>query len=188
MRELTDRALDVARAKGATYADIRIVRRETQNIEMKNGVVENLSLADVYGFGVRVIAEGAWGFASSSRLEKSEIDHVAALAVAIAKASAISKKGDVNLGPAESHVAAYKTPIQVDPFEVSLEDKIDYLACADREARAVNGARVVDGSLGFQRETKTFASTEGSYIEQTLVETGGGIVVTAVSEGEMQQR
>ena len=188
MRELTDRALDVARAKGATYADIRIVRRETQNIEMKNGVVENLSLADVYGFGVRVIADGAWGFASSSRLEKSEIDHVAALAVAIAKASAISKKEDVNLGPAESHVAAYKTPIHVDPFEVSLEDKIDYLACADKEARAVNGARVVDGSLGFQRETKTFASTEGSYIEQTLVETGGGIVVTAVSEGEMQQR
>ncbi len=188
MRELTDRALGVARAKGATYADIRIVRRETQNIEMKNGIVENVSLADTYGFGVRVIADGAWGFASSSRLEKSEIDRVAALAVAIAKASAISKKGDVNLGPAESHVDTYKTPIVTDPFAVSLEDKIDYLARADKEARAVNGARVVDGSLGFQRETKTFASTEGSYIEQTLVETGGGIVVTAVSEGEMQQR
>ncbi len=188
MRELTDRALDVARAKGATYADIRIVRRETQNIEMKNGIVENLSLADTHGFGVRVIADGAWGFASSSRLEKSEIDHVAALAVAIAKASAISKKGDVKLGPAESHVDTYRTPINADPFEVSLEDKIDYLARADKEARAVKGARVVDGSLGFQRETKTFASTEGSYIEQTLVETGGGIVVTAVSEGEMQQR
>jgi len=188
MREMTDRALDVARAKGATYADIRIVRRETQNIEMKNGIVENLSLADTHGFGVRVIADGAWGFASSSRLEKSEIDHVAALAIAIAKASAISKKVDVKLGPAESHVDTYRTPINVDPFEVSLEDKIDYLARADKEARAVNGARVVDGSLGFLRETKTFASTEGSYIEQTLVETGGGIVVTAVSEGEVQQR
>ena len=60
MRELTDRALDVARAKGATYADIRIVRRETQTLEMKNGVMENLSLADTYGFGVRVVADGAW--------------------------------------------------------------------------------------------------------------------------------
>ncbi len=188
MRELTDRALDVTRAKGATYADIRIVRRETQTLEMKNGIVETMSLADTYGFGVRVIADGAWGFASSSRLEKAEIDRVATLAVAIAKASAISKKGDVNLGPAETHVAAYKTPIEIDPFAVSLEDKIDYLARADKEARAINGVRVVDGTLGFQRETKTFASTEGSFIEQTLVETGAGIVVLAVSEGEMQQR
>ena len=188
MRELTDRALDVARAKGATYADIRIVRRETQSIETKNGVVENLSLADTYGFGVRVIADGAWGFASSSRLEKPEIDRIAALAVAIAKASAISKRGDVNLGPAESHVDTYRTPTKIDPFEVSLEDKIDYLLRADKEARAVDGVRVVDGALGFQRETKTFASTEGSFIEQTLVESGAGIVVIAVSEGEMQQR
>ena len=188
MRELTDRALDVARAKGATYADIRIVRRETQTLEMKNGVMENLSLADTYGFGVRVVADGAWGFASSSRFEKPEIDRVAALAVAIAKASAISKKADVRLGPAEVHVGAYKTPIEVDPFAVSLEDKIDYLARADKEARAVQGVRVVDGALGFQRETKTFASSEGSFLEQTLVETGAGIVVTAVSDGEMQQR
>src|SRR5512137_159798 len=125
MRELTDRALDVARAKGATYADIRIMRRETQTLEMKNGVMENLSLADTYGFGVRVVADGAWGFASSSRLEKPEIDRVAALAVAIAKASAISKKANVDLGPAEVHVDTYKTPIEVDAFEVSLEDKID---------------------------------------------------------------
>lgn len=188
MREFTDRALDVARAKGATYADIRIVRRETQTIETKNGVVENLSLADGCGFGVRVVADGAWGFASSSRLEKAEIDRVAALAVAIAKASAVSKKADVDLGPAEVHVGTYRTPVKIDPFEVSLETKIDYLLRADKEARAVPGVRVVDGTLGFQRETKTFASTEGSYIEQVLIESGAGNVVMAVSEGEMQQR
>jgi len=188
MREFTDRALDVARAKGATYADIRIVRRETQTIETKNGVVENLSLADGCGFGVRVVADGAWGFASSSRLEKAEIDRVAALAVAIAKASAISKRTDVDLGPAEVHVGTYRTPVKTDPFEVSLETKIDYLMRADKEARAVPGIRVVEGTLGFQRETKTFASTEGSYIEQVLVESGAGNVVMAVSEGEMQQR
>src|SRR5512136_2289814 len=104
MRELTDRALDVARAKGATYADIRIVRRETQTIDVKNGIVENLALADTSGFGIRVVADGAWGFASSSRLEKGEVDRVASLAVAIAKASAISRKEGVSIGPAEKHV------------------------------------------------------------------------------------
>jgi len=188
MREFTDRALDVARAKGASYADIRIVRRETQNIEVKDGIVQDLTLAETYGFGVRVVANGAWGFASSNRLEKPEIDRVAGLAVAIAKASAISKREDVDLGPSEVHVDTYRTPLKIDPFEVSLEDKIDYLLRADKEARSVNGVRVADGALGFQRDTKTFASTEGSYIEQTLVESGAGIVVMAVSEGEMQQR
>ncbi len=188
MRELTDRALEVARAKGARYADIRIVRRETQILETKNGVVETLSLGDGYGFGVRVIADGAWGFASSSRVDKAEIDRVAALAVSIAKASAISKNVDVDLGPPEVHVGSYQTPVEKDPFGISLETKIDYLLRADKEARAVPGVRVVEGTLGFQRETKTFASTEGSYIEQTLVESGAGNVVMAVSEGEMQQR
>ncbi|MDD5646707.1 MAG: DNA gyrase modulator, partial [Candidatus Bipolaricaulis sp.] len=87
MRDYTHRALNQAQAKGATYADIRIVRRETQTLEVKNGVVQTLSLGDTYGFGIRVVADGAWGFASSHRLESGEIDRVASLAVAIAKAS-----------------------------------------------------------------------------------------------------
>jgi len=188
MREFTDRALDVAKSAGASYADIRIVRRENQAIGVKNGIVQTLSLDGTYGFGVRVIADGAWGFASSNRLEKDEIDRVAKLAVGIAKASAISKANDVDLGPPEVHVDSYTTPVETDPFEVSLEEKIDYLVAADKEARAVDGVNVAEGSLGFGRETKTFASTEGSYIEQTLTETGLGLTVRAVAEGEMQQR
>ncbi|MDD4903491.1 MAG: TldD/PmbA family protein [Candidatus Bipolaricaulis sp.] len=188
MRDYTHRALNQAQAKGATYADIRIVRRETQTLEVKNGVVQTLSLGDTYGFGIRVVADGAWGFASSHRLESGEIDRVASLAVAIAKASALSKSADVDLGPAERHEDTYKTPMKIDPFEVSLEKKIDYLLRADKEARSVKGVRVVEGTLGFERNHKVFASTEGSYIEQTLTESGAGIVVMAVSEGEMQQR
>jgi TldD protein len=188
MREYTDRALDLARAKGATYADVRIVHRETQGVAVKNGVVQELSLDSTYGFGVRVVAEGAWGFASSNRLEKEEIDRVTALAVSIAKASALSKSQDVQMGPAEVHVDTYRTPVKIDPFEVSLDDKIEYLLQTDKEARAVNGVMVAESTLGFQRETKTFASTEGSYLEQILVESGLGVTVRAVAEGEMQQR
>jgi TldD protein len=188
MREFTDRALDVAKSAGASYADIRIVRRENQSIDVKNGIVQRLSLDGTYGFGVRVLADGAWGFASSNRLEKGEIDRVGALAVDIAKASAISKAEDVYLGPPEVHVASYVTPVEIDPFEVSLEEKIDYLLKADKEARAVEGVKVCDGSLRFFREVKTFASTEGSFIDQTLIETGLGLAAMAVSEGEMQTR
>jgi len=188
MREYTERALDVAQGKGATYADIRIVRRENQNITVKNGVVQTLSLDDDFGFGIRVIADGAWGFASSNRLTQEEIERIAAQAVTIAKASALVKQHDVEIGPPEAHVDIYKTPFEVDPFEVSLEDKLDELAAADKEARGVAGIAIAESSMGFLRETKTFASTEGSFIEQELLESGLGIVVRAVGEGEMQQR
>ncbi|MBU1050765.1 TldD/PmbA family protein [Candidatus Bipolaricaulota bacterium] len=188
MRETTERALDVCRSHGATYADIRIVRRENQNITVKNGIVQTLSLDDDFGFGVRVIADGAWGFASSNQLTGAEIDRVAAQAVTIARASATANDSKVELGPPEVHVDSYKTPVHIDPFDVSLEDKIDVLIAADKEARAVKGLALAQGSMGFLRETKTFASSEGSYIEQTLVESGLGITVRAVADGEMQQR
>lgn len=188
MREHTERALDVAQNNGATYADIRIVRRENQNITVKNGIVQTLSLDDDFGFGVRVIANGAWGFASSNRLTEEEIDRIAAQAVTIAKASALTKAADIYIGPPEVHVDTYKTPMEIDPFEVSLEDKIDVLMAADKEARAVKGLAIAQGTMGFLRETKTFASSEGSFIEQTLVESGLGITARAVAEGEMQQR
>jgi TldD protein len=188
MREYTDRALDTAQSKGATYADVRIVRRENQDIGTKNGIVQALSLEGDFGFGVRVVADGAWGFASSNRLTLDEFDRIADQAVAIAKASARVKEEDVELGPPEVHVDQYRTPVETDPFEISLEEKIDVLLAADKEARTVQGVSIVQGTMGFLRETKTFASTEGSFIEQTIIESGLGITVRAVGEGEMQQR
>jgi TldD protein len=76
LQELTDRALNAAQIQGATYADIHIVRRQTQSITVKNGVVEALEISEDQGFGVRVIVDGAWGFASSARLEQAEMDRV----------------------------------------------------------------------------------------------------------------
>ena len=188
MRELTDRALNLAQVQGATYADMRIVRRETQTITVKNGIVQGLSLDSTQGFGVRVIADGAWGFASSHLLLLVEVDRVTALAVQIAKASALAKIEDVNLGPPEVHTGSYRTPVEIDPFTVPLNDKVSLLLETDKEARSVQGVTVARSSLTFIRENKTFASTEGSYIEQEIVESGLGLVAIAVSEGDMQQR
>jgi TldD protein len=188
MREWTERALNLAEVEGATYADIRIVRRETQNLTVKNGVVQRLALDETQGFGVRVIADGAWGFASSHALEPEEIDRVTAQAVAIARASALTKAEDVDLGPPEVHIGDYRTPIEIDPFQVSLERKIELLLEAERRARGVPGVAVATSSLAFWRESKTFASSEGSYIEQEIIESGGGVSAIAVAEGEMQRR
>ncbi|MCL7452625.1 MAG: TldD/PmbA family protein, partial [Anaerolineae bacterium] len=78
MKELTDRALNLAQVQGASYADMRVVQRRTQNINVKNGVVEGLSDNESQGFGIRVVVDGAWGFASSARLTPAEVDRITA--------------------------------------------------------------------------------------------------------------
>jgi TldD protein len=188
MRDYTDRALNTAQSQGASYADVRIVRRQTEDMFVKNGIVEGLLQDESYGFGIRVIADGAWGFAASSTITYDEIDRVAARAVAIARASARVGKGAVRLAPVQAIVDRYETPVERDPFSVSLDEKIDYLIRANNEAQTVPGIAIVQGGLNAWREEKSFASTEGSYIEQVLTQSGLVLEATAVGGGEVQVR
>ena len=188
MKELTDLALDTAHTRGATYADVRVVERREQTVGVKNGVVEALSETQDRGFGVRVIVEGAWGFASSAVLGQGEVERVAALAVEIARASTLVRRAPVDIGPPVTSTGVYHTPVQIDPFDVPVGDKIGLLLNADRAMRRVAGLSIARGVLVCLRERKTFASTEGAFVEQEIVETGGGIVALAVGDGEVQQR
>ena len=97
MRDLTERALSTATVRGATYADVRIVEQVDESITVKSGRVEGVAAGESQGFGIRVLVDGAWGFASSNRLEVDEIDRVAAQAVRIAKASATALRHRVRL-------------------------------------------------------------------------------------------
>jgi TldD protein len=187
-RDLTDRALDAATAAGATYADVRIERLERQVVAVKNGRPDGLIEDDSQGFGVRVVVDGAWGFAGSSRLEPREIERVARQAVAIARSSALVLAEPVDLGEPIRSVASYSTPVEIDPFSVGVDQKLDALLEADAAMRSVRGVAVSEGSFECQRIRKTFASTEGSYVEQTLVETGAGIEALAVGEDDAQRR
>lgn len=188
MNDFTALALETARLRGATYADVRIVLSCAQHLEVRNGAVNNLTDTQTHGFGVRVIADGAWGFASSNNLTPQEMQQVAAEAVRIARASATVGQEPVDIGPPVVYTETYRTPVQIDPFSIPLEDKIGLLLAADERMRQVRGVHVTRGALACLRENKTFASSEGSYIEQEIVETGGGIVAYAVDEREMQQR
>jgi TldD protein len=190
LKELTDRALNLAQVQGASYADIRTVRRRTQSITVKNGVVEGLSDNESQGFGVRVVVDGAWGFASSALLTPAELDRVTALAVQIARASALFKTQDVELGPPVSQVGTYRTPVEVDPFEVSLEQKLELLFQANEGLRVTPGVTVATSTLALWQEDKTFANTEGAFLEQTIIESGGGIEALAVDResGQVQKR
>ncbi|HEY9722278.1 MAG TPA: TldD/PmbA family protein [Oscillatoriaceae cyanobacterium] len=188
MRELVERALNRAQLLGAEYADIRIVHRHYETIATKDCRPDELSRDESHGFGVRVLYQGAWGFASSSRLDMAEVDRITALAVEIAKASLLTLRDRVKLGKPQAHVARYVTPIQEDPFAVPIEEKLATLMAAEEAMNAVKGVRTTRGSIGCQREEKLLASTEGSYIEQTLIETGCGIDAIAVGASEVQMR
>ncbi|HEU5316220.1 MAG TPA: TldD/PmbA family protein, partial [Chloroflexota bacterium] len=188
MKELVERALDEATRRGAAYADVRVQRQESQTVAVKNGTVEQVALGDDGGFGVRVLVDGAWGFASSYRLNTREVEEVTEQAVRIAKASARVHRRPVVLGEPVRSRGTYKTPMQIDPFSVPLEEKIALLLRADEEMRRVKQVTVASGSLVCIRDTKTFANTEGAYTEQEIVQTGSGISATARGEGEMQRR
>jgi TldD protein len=188
VRDYSQRVLDVARGLGAAYADVRFETKHVQVVSVKNGVVDALADAESSGFGVRVLVDGAWGFASSARVESAELERIARLAVEIARASALARRQPVQLGLPVLSVGSYRTPIVRDPFAVSLEDKLDLLFHADAAMRAVRGIGVAEASVECQRIEKVFASTEGAYVEQDLIETGGGIEALAVGEHEVQKR
>src|SRR5215217_3251383 len=116
MRDLSDRALDTAVHLGATYADVRVVRRRDESIAVKSGRVEGVASGESEGFGVRVIVDGAWGFASSSRLTADEADVVAGDAVRIARASATALRDRIRLDDRPPATGTYVTPIEEDPF------------------------------------------------------------------------
>lgn len=188
MKEYLLQAIDLAMRKGAQYADVRIVENQSETIGTKNGIVQALNFSDTLGFGVRVLAGGAWGFASSKDLTPEEINRVTAAALDIAHASAAVPGAAIDLGPAVVSQGVYRTPIRIDPFRISLEEKLDVLLRADAEMAKVEGIRVRQGNLVFLQERKWFANSEGAFTEQTIVETGGGIVATAVGQGDIQRR
>src|SRR5215475_3801907 len=127
MKELVDHALNIAQLKWARYADIRIIDRREQVVSVKNGNVDGLGDQDSQGFGIRVLVNNSWGFASSAYLDKAEIERVTALAVQIAIASGVVPGARVDLGEPVRTSGNYTTPIEIDPFSVSLEEKLDLL-------------------------------------------------------------
>jgi len=188
MRDLTDRALDTAASLGASYADLRVVRRREESIAVKTGRVEGVAMSESEGFGLRVLVDGAWGFASSDRLELAEADRVAGLAVRIAKASATALRQPVVLDDRPPAHGRFETPVKEDPFEVPLERKINDLVTADRRASGVKGIAFTESLYNAQREWKTFAATDGSFTEQVITHIGAAVEANAIEGDEHQRR
>jgi TldD protein len=188
VRELAETALGAAKRGGASYADIRIVRRRDRYIHVKNDNVEAVTQGSSRGFGIRALVDGAWGFSSSSEMTKEEAREVAAEAVKIAKASALVKGGDVRLAPEEAHMDSYRTNFARDPFTVPLEEQIQLLVEAQKLLGIDPVIKVRTATASFFHQVSSFASTEGAYIEQDILQSGAGIQATAIQAGEVEVR
>ena len=188
MKQLAERAVETARVKGASYADCRIIFTNIEEITVQNGKVSELEISEDIGFGVRVIANGAWGYACGPGVDPESVDKIAAEAVAIAKASARLKKEDVRLAPEPLYDERWQTPIVEDPFKVPMEEKLALLFKIDKILRADKRIKTSQASLAFKSEHQWMATSEGSFIDQLLIRSGAGYSATAVGEGEVQIR
>lgn len=167
-KELADVALNTAKAKGASYADIRIGRYLNQAIITRETRVLNVANAESFGVGIRVLADGCWGFAAGNTVTKEGVAKIAERAVAVAKANAKLGSKPVQLAPQKGYgEVSWKTPIERNAFEVPIKEKIDLLLTANGEAMKL-GANFVNSTIFSINEQKYFASTDGSYIDQDI--------------------
>jgi len=187
---LADVALNTAKSAGATYADARIGRYLNQFVFTREDKVQGVQNTESFGIGIRVIANGTWGFASTNNVTNDGIRKATLQAVAIAKANSKIQKDPVRLAPVKSHgEVSWKTPIKKDFKEVPVSEKVELLLSANAAAME-NGANFVNSNLFMVNEQKYFASTEGSYIDQDVHRIWPNFGVTAIdrSAGKFKSR
>jgi TldD protein len=188
-KDLAMLALDAAKSAGASYADVRISRNRNQAILTREQRVQNLVDNETFGFGVRVLVEGAWGFAASRDLTREEVARVARQAVTQARANRTTMVRPVTLAPVTpTPDGSWRSPARLDPFDVPIEDKVALLLAANAAALGIPGARFVNSQMFFLREEKTLATTDGTYVVQTIFRAQPSMTVTAVASGDFQTR
>jgi TldD protein len=185
VKALAEAAVDAALGAGASYADARAVSLRRQYVITKNGNVDDLSDTESEGIGVRVLVDGAWGFAGSGRLDESAARDAALRAAEFARAA--PGRHETNLAPVEGHTGEYRTPVERDPFSVPLSEKIDLCLRAE-DGMKHDDVKVTVAMVRAQREHKVLVSSEGTNVEQEMYECGGGIDAYASSDDVSQIR
>ena len=181
-KRLADDALTAAKAAGASYCDVRIGRYLNQFVITREDKVQNVVNTESTGAGIRVIVDGAWGFAATNDLSQAGVVKAARQAAAIAKANAKVQTAPVQLAKAPAYgEVSWKTPIKKNAMEVPIKDKADLLLGVNAAAMAA-GASFVNSMLFLVNEQKYFASTDGSYIDQDVHRIWAPMTVTAIDK------
>jgi TldD protein len=188
MEQLAQVALEEAQKLGIDYLDLRIGQLEREEIEVKNGIVDSLTHHQDQGFGVRVLANGGWGFVSRPFLTPEAMVDAVKEAYEIAKASSTVRREPLVLSEVEPVQTTYRTPVAKDPFQVPLEEKIALLIEAEKNLRSKPEVVVGLATMYISRERKWFFSSIGSKVEQEFIYVGAGIQATATDGKDVQTR
>jgi TldD protein len=179
-------ALNAARSAGASYADVRIAHYRRQEIDTRERQIRGVSDNESYGFGVRVLLDGRWGFAASNVMTNAAAQSAALRAIATARAARAVQKRRVELAPVKPVQGTWMTPVKRDPLEVSLEEKIALLLRANEAALKVKNVRFVASGLSLLREVKTVLTSEGTNVTQTFIRVFPTFTATAIDAGDFQ--
>src|SRR5947207_385243 len=172
----------------ARYADVRFTETHQQHVKVRNGEVDHLSSTVDRAVGVRVLVGNGWGFAASSDTSEASLRATAKRALEVAAASNIASTQTVALSDIEGRIATWSSKYGVDPWSIPIERKIEHLMNATEPMRGDPRIHQASGEISCYRQNKVFASTDGSHIEQTTTEMGGGIEAVAIDGGEFQRR
>ncbi|MDA8242925.1 MAG: TldD/PmbA family protein [Elusimicrobia bacterium] len=188
MFKLAVKAIEVADKHKVDFGDIRVVEERNQVLAVKNGEIGALTDETTLGYGIRVLYKGAWGFASGREMTGRAVADTALKAIAIAKASRLLMNGRVRLAHEPAYQDLWQTPFLKDPFAVPVQAKLDILFSLDKVLRANRKIKAAEAEMTFMREHQWHMTTEGSRIEQVLLNSGAAITATAVENGDSQLR
>jgi len=195
-QEFLEEVLWRAKKEGAQYADCRLYpKTETEDIKVENGQITTLNSSFSQGFGVRVLKDGSWGFYASPIVRRNKIREVVERAIRSAEANALIQKEKIVLAPLSENwpkhkVVTYRSEYEKDPSKISVEQKLMLLASSDEAMRQTSKRvfwRIAEFSS--QRTQKLFASTDGVFLDQTILETGASVQAYAKNnQGNDTQR
>ncbi len=188
MKQFASWALDTALSRGATYAEVRVLDTRQRYFSTKNGQISQVRESQSLGLGIRVLADGGWGFASTDAMTRADVDRAAALAVEIARASALTKKHDVHLVPEQKVLDHWAAPCRIDPFSIPVPTCLELMLKINAELLKVPGVTLAEAAMDFRRLEQLFLSSLGSEIYQLKTQTGTGYVATSFSGNEIQRR
>ncbi len=183
-------AVERATARGADYADARLVRTRTEELTVRNGRLAGALSDEDLGLGVRVLVGGSWGFAARPLGEDPAAApaEAARLALRAAKAMGRAQRSPVQLAGRADARGEYRTPFELDPFEVSPADRLDLLQAAVAALGGRDEAVVREASCSVRREEQWMATSEGGETFQELVRAGAGVACQAAAHGQVERR
>lgn len=188
MQALALRALELAVQRGVQYADVRAVDSHSQDLSTRNGRVSQVADTASVGMGIRVLVDGGWGFAATDDLSSAGIEKAVSHARAIAKASTLALKSPTRLAAEPVHHGQWTSACAVDPFSISVEQKLAHLLSVDEAMRANTAVTLSETMFHATRTRQWFVNSEGSVIDQTRTVTGAGCACHVYSDGDLQRR